>query len=86
MGQCGLGQMGRDGSVWIRTKGENGSIRPRTKSAAPGHTQTIITIIKVFTKRKILSVDYSKRLSPFLTGRMFVREPSWKYSANPVRS
>ena len=25
-------------------------------------------------------------LSPFLTGRMFVREPSWKYSANLVGS
>ena len=23
-----------------------------------------------------------KALSPFLTGRMFVREPSWEYSAN----
>ena len=27
-----------------------------------------------------------KALSPFLTGRMFVREPSWKYSANLVGS
>ena len=25
-------------------------------------------------------------LSPFLTGRMFLREPSWKYSANLVGS
>ena len=27
-----------------------------------------------------------KALSPLLTGRMFVREPSWKYSANLVGS
>ena len=24
---------------------------------------------------------FSYAISPFLTGRMFVREPSWKYSA-----
>ena len=27
-----------------------------------------------------------KTLSPFLTGRMFLREPSWKYSAKLVGS
>ena len=27
-----------------------------------------------------------KTLSPFLIGRMFVREPSWEYSANLVGS
>ena len=27
-----------------------------------------------------------KALSPFLIGRMFVREPSWEYSANLVGS
>ena len=27
-----------------------------------------------------------KVLSPFLIGRMFVREPNWKYSANLVGS
>ena len=28
----------------------------------------------------------ARGLSPFLTGRMFVREPSWEYSANLVSS
>ena len=33
-----------------------------------------------------LCINVHAPLSPFLTGRMFVREPSWKYSANLVGS
>ena len=33
-----------------------------------------------------LSTFFLSLLNPFLIGRMFVREPSWKYSANVVGS
>ena len=43
--------------------------------------------VKYFTKSFSFSLLLlSFVLSSFLTGRMFVREPSWKYSANLVGS
>ena len=48
----------------------------------------IIIIIFTPTIREAFapSVTASDGLSPFLIGRMFLREPSWKYSAKLVGS
>ena len=39
-----------------------------------------------YTYRYSVTTKMIPALSPFLIGRMLVREPSWKYSANLVGS
>ena len=39
-----------------------------------------------YTYRYTVTTRMILALIPFLIGRMFVREPSWKYSANLVGS
>ena len=50
----------------------------------------IFSYFILYTKQSCEETDEDKQvvgvLCPFLIGRMFVREPSWKYSANLVGS
>ena len=47
---------------------------------------SMVKIVCVQQHNTSLQSAVRKPLSPFLTGQMFVREPSWDYSANPVGS
>ena len=55
------------------------------------HLPPVITMRRGYTCKRVAqggteSSNLSRRLSPFLIGRMFLREPSWKYSAKLVGS
>ena len=70
---------------------------PVPVDAIPYSAQLYITITYVctvtpwevwgrFNRAAIVAKPFTSPLSPFLIGRMFLREPSWKYSAKLVGS
>ena len=62
---------------------ETSKIPASTNSSHSGGTSLPVPVNMPDTNRKRFGYG---QLSPFLSGRMFVREPSWKYSANLVGS